>query len=506
MESLKCQVSEAGAKKGIIKVPAEIVLGICQYLPQADKFRLALACSHFTIPAIAALRDQDSKEDNDALFCAASRSHDRVLCQILTQRPELVNCHFQEDHFYPRRRYAIKTGKFMTPLTAAIRFRRPGSLETLLTFGVDVNLPDQAPVAGHTRIWSPIHWALAVVKAGEGFDTLVSLLVQHGANLNVSPKAVKNDSGFVPFGTSNLNPEELAPLFSQLNFVHPYSAAVEIRRSSATNFHNDLIRVINIRKSKITSLLKSGADPNLREENTSCTPIFHVALALRDYKADFYVKDQRIWQTSEVQEQYKHIIIPSAMDYLELLIQHGGDATISCQGTTALHMVCQRLEEYEVVVNYLLRAGININATDERGRTPLFELMVRLTSDLHVLRCFIQKGVDINHQDDEGCTPLHVLVQSRGSQERLRRTILVLLEYGADVSIKNNADETATDVAVARRVKLWPEIIDTLRSAGHRATRRKNGVKSGGGRKGGCRRRDGSNGHSGQHDGKIMKE
>ncbi|XXH02922.1 hypothetical protein Hte_009312 [Hypoxylon texense] len=501
MESLQFQAPETGVDKGFISVPAEIVLGICQYLPQADKLRLALTNSHFTAQAITALHDQDAQEDNYALFWAASRNLDRVLSQILTQRPELASYHFEEDHMYPRGHYAIKTGKFMTPLAAAIRFRRPQSVEVLLTFGAKVNLSDVAPVAGHAGVWSPIHWAMAAVKAGEGFDALLSLLVKHGANLNASPlfpDTTDSDSDSITFGPSDVHYEELAPLFSQLNFAHPCSRLAEVMLSSATEFHKDLIKLINGRKGKIASLLKFGADPNLREENTSCTPIFQVAVALRDYKPNFYVKDSRIWQGFDVEEQFKDIIIPTAIDYLDLLIRHGGDATISCLGTTALHIVCQRLDEYEVVVNYLLKAGININATDEHGRTPIFELMVQITSDLPVLRSFIQKGVNINHQDDEGCTPLHVLAKSRGSQERLRRTILVLLECGADASIKNNANETATDVALARRVKLWPEIIDMLKDAEKRAARCTNGGKSVGGRKGGRGRRGRSHG---QNDG-----
>ncbi|KAI1771216.1 ankyrin repeat-containing domain protein [Hypoxylon cercidicola] len=501
METLTFRVPEAETKKTIISVPAEIVLGICQYLPQVDKFRLAQSSSRLTVPAIAALRDQDAREDNAALFWAVSRNLDRMLGHILTQRPQLVNHHFQEDHLSTRGHYMIRSGKFMTPLTAAIRFRRHESLETLLRFDADANLPDQEPIAGHTGRWSPIHWAVAAVKAGEGFDALLSLLVKHGANLNASPllpDAGVDGSDSDPLDTFDFKPEELAPLFSQLNFIHPQSTSDEIKRSSATQFHNDLIELINARKSKVMSLLKFGADPNLREENTSCTPIFHIALALRDYKPDFYVKDERIWQNYDVEEQYQDIIIPTAMDYFDLLIQHGGDITISCCGTTALHIICQRLEQYEVLVNYLLKEGISINATDEHGRTPLFGLMARATNDLHALRRFIQKGADVNHKDDEGCTPLHILVKYRGSQERLRKIVLVLLDYGADASIRNNANETATDVAMARRVKLWPEIIDTLRSAEHRATCRKNGVKLGGGRKGGRGSRRGrSSGHHG---------
>ncbi|KAI1759304.1 ankyrin repeat-containing domain protein [Hypoxylon sp. FL1150] len=511
VESLTCQESEGQVKKSTIHVPSEIILEICQYLSQADKFHLALTSTKFTIPAITSLLDQDSEEDNSALFWAVTQDHHHVLSQMLTRRPELVNYYFQENHLYHRGSYMIKTGKFMTPLCTAIRLRCPKSLEVLLSFDADPNLRDQEPIFGHQGRWSPIQWAVSTIKAGEGFHNLVSLLTKWGADINVSSlPAPSSDETEVQFSaveyTTEYTTEEMPPLFTQLTFDHPPGTSYEIEQSSATDFHNDLIRLINSRKSKMISLLKHGADPNHMEKSLSITPIFHVALALEKYKEDFYVKESRIWQNYDVEEQYNDIIIPTAIRYFDTLIEYGGDVKKSCQGTTALHTVIRRLDEYELVVNYLLRAGIDINATDSSGRTPLFELMQRVTPNFDALRRFIHKGAKVNHQDNEGCTPLHILVNCRGSQERLRRTIVLLLECGADASLTNKDGKTATELAAVRRVRLWPEIIEILSDAEHRARDRKNGMKAGYGRKG-KRGRRGLNGRAGgKHGGNEAQD
>ncbi|KAI6081350.1 ankyrin repeat-containing domain protein [Hypoxylon rubiginosum] len=486
MESLTCQESEAQVKKSTIYVPREVVLEICKYLSQADKFHLALTSTNFTIPAIAALHDQDAREDNTAVFWAVSRNHHEVLSRILEHRPQLVNRHFQEDHLHYHGYLPIRAGKFMTPLCTAIVLRRRDCVKVLLSSGADPNLPDQEPTTGHRIRWSPIQWAVFAIEAGEGFDDLLSLLTKHGANLNVSPMTAPSsddddDDNDSVYSSSDYTAEELAPLFTQMNFDHPPGTSYEIAKSTATDFHNDLIDLIKARKSKMRSLLKHGADPNLMEESLCATPIFHVAVALLKYEADFYVKESRIWQNADVEDQYDDIIIPTAMDYMDILIKHGGDATVSCYGTTALHIVIRRLDEYEIVVNYLLKAGININATNTSGRTPLFELMERVTPNFDALRRFIRKGANVNHQDEQGSTPLHILVGSRGSQERLRRTILVLLDCGADASIMDSAGQTAKDLAKARRIRLWPEIIDLLQGAESRA-KKKHRRGHGGGR------------------------
>ena len=54
----------------------------------------------------------------------------------------------------------------------------------------------------------------------------------------------------------------------------------------------------------------------------------------------------------------------------------------------------------------------------------------------------VTKGVDVNSKDNNGNTPLHLACMSN-----LPATVEILMEIGADNSIKNKDGNTAKDVA-----------------------------------------------------------
>lgn len=96
-----------------------------------------------------------------------------------------------------------------------------------------------------------------------------------------------------------------------------------------------------------------------------------------------------------------------------------------------------------LIVDTLIKEGVPYKKEDEQGRT-LVHLAAKygLTCMLLLL---LQKGLDANHCDSAGDTPLHMLRFYHPRQERYKgqfeEVVTILVEYGADPCIVNNAGE-----------------------------------------------------------------
>lgn len=126
---------------------------------------------------------------------------------------------------------------------------------------------------------------------------------------------------------------------------------------------------------------------------------------------------------------------------LRVLLQHGGvDPTEyrdEC-GNTALHVVIKQWPwdlgkkqsgRHLPVIQLLLDRGLDVNAKNKDGQTPL--MLAPLYADLldNVIRCLLRHGADCNIKDNRGRTAMH-MAASFGELSRLQ----LLVEYGADLN------------------------------------------------------------------------
>ena len=98
------------------------------------------------------------------------------------------------------------------------------------------------------------------------------------------------------------------------------------------------------------------------------------------------------------------------------LLKLGADINVqSRKGKTALH--CAAKAGFIKVVNLLIEKGANIDATDNKGETPLFEALRSTIKDrekLHEkLDTLLNKGANPNFNNNRGLTPLQVAKQKR---------------------------------------------------------------------------------------------
>eukprot|EP00735_Rhodelphis_limneticus_P002216 TRINITY_DN13013_c0_g1::TRINITY_DN13013_c0_g1_i1::g.11121::m.11121 TRINITY_DN13013_c0_g1::TRINITY_DN13013_c0_g1_i1::g.11121 ORF type:complete len:174 (-),score=26.56,sp/Q9UU77/YQMA_SCHPO/50.50/4e-27,Ank_4/PF13637.1/1.1e-08,Ank_4/PF13637.1/2.1e-10,Ank_4/PF13637.1/0.039,Ank_2/PF12796.2/1.1e-14,Ank_2/PF12796.2/0.016,Ank/PF00023.25/1.1,Ank/PF00023.25/2.1e-09,Ank/PF00023.25/0.054,Ank_5/PF13857.1/17,Ank_5/PF13857.1/1.6e-12,Ank_5/PF13857.1/0.21,Ank_3/PF13606.1/0.45,Ank_3/PF13606.1/1.2e-07,Ank_3/PF13606 len=89
-------------------------------------------------------------------------------------------------------------------------------------------------------------------------------------------------------------------------------------------------------------------------------------------------------------------------------------------------------------VKKYLENGISVDAKDPNGYTPVHAAASYAHTDL--LKYLISLGANVNIQDEEGDTPLHFCEDGESTK--------ILLEHGADPSIRNSDDKTAADVAI----------------------------------------------------------
>ena len=109
-----------------------------------------------------------------------------------------------------------------------------------------------------------------------------------------------------------------------------------------------------------------------------------------------------------------------------------------------LHKACVK-GDIEAVKQFL-GDGVDVNAKDEDGWTPLH----LAASDGHkeVVELFIDKGVDVNAKDEDSWTPLHSAVQSLGHREVTE----LLIAAGADVNAKSENGGAPLDITISAEI------------------------------------------------------
>lgn len=114
------------------------------------------------------------------------------------------------------------------------------------------------------------------------------------------------------------------------------------------------------------------------------------------------------------------------------------------EGDSPLHYVGASVE----TARSLLEKGAQVNARNRRGTTPSHNQFGRKTAE--VMTLLVEQGADINARDEEQFTPLHfaALYLAYGSPERVRIADL-LIRNGAEVNAQTNEGFTPLHYAVS---------------------------------------------------------
>src|SRR5437588_6208587 len=98
------------------------------------------------------------------------------------------------------------------------------------------------------------------------------------------------------------------------------------------------------------------------------------------------------------------------------------------------------------MVQKLIEYGADIDARDELGRTPLYELSEGIhLKDPGVVQLLLHRGTDVNARAKDGSTPLH-----RATRWGAIEVARILLEHGANVEARDDHDMTPLRCVRAR--------------------------------------------------------
>lgn len=270
-------------------------------------------------------------------------------------------------------------------------------------------------------------------------------------------------------------------LFASLSFAALLSSAciqqVELNKKGNINFYllrgneNNLQKaVLNHDSEMVGKLLERGANPNEYEEGTKsplCLAIHtsegetNIIKLLLDAGAKPTEQELKVAVSEGYPQPLKMLLeadakIPSPtadsgniycsfssysvapVECAELLLQAGAKVTDTYNQSkrTPLHRTAHG--GHPQMVGFLVKNGIDINARDEKGRTPLGMGV----TDAIMIQELIKHGADVNARDNEGNTPL--------MNEYLTdiKAINALLQAGANPNIRNKKGENAVTYCI----------------------------------------------------------
>ncbi|MCE2993823.1 MAG: ankyrin repeat domain-containing protein [Alphaproteobacteria bacterium] len=127
---------------------------------------------------------------------------------------------------------------------------------------------------------------------------------------------------------------------------------------------------------------------------------------------------------------------------------------------TPLHWAAYRVHETDssdhlAVATLLIQNGVELNAQDHSGQTPLHWAIRAGNTDIATL--LIKNGAELNAQDHLGQTPLYWAIRAGNAY-----IVKLLIEEGADVNAKDNIGQTPLFWAIKLRIhdlyKLYAEL------------------------------------------------
>lgn len=200
-------------------------------------------------------------------------------------------------------------------------------------------------------------------------------------------------------------------------------------------------------------LLKNGAKVNVKSKIAGWTPLHYAAV--REHSK--IMLEALLTHGADVNLQNKHGQNPfdlalfngSPQEILLTLLKNGTKVDRKDEyGRTSLHLAVTRGDRDDKIILDLLSKGLDVNARDNRERkTPLHEIAYQYVDFNPIaFAALLSNGADINARDIEGKTPLHYVVGYRDKFDPI--AVAALLHNGADVNARDIENRTPLHIVI----------------------------------------------------------
>ncbi|KAK2766263.1 hypothetical protein FQN54_007780 [Arachnomyces sp. PD_36] len=356
-----------------------------------------------------------------------------------------------------------------TPLHLA---SEPGIVQLLLEHGADPNAKD---LQGRT----PAHYLISECISEESLchnEEILDLLQKRGADFNT-----KDENGETPLKAALKSQNRLVRKLLTFGVdVHNTKTSESSTPQDESDEHNQhsLVQRILDRKSDIEDPYDSGTrysnrdtypdHPNIPgafDQPPTCTAVQYASLdafeALVDYGADILWKDSHglnlLHYALKRSFGEAYIMTPS-------LLKHGVDVNAKdISGNTPLFLaVYHRRSD---IACTLLENGALANVSNCRGYTPLHYVVRDYTGPTtQIIKALVAKGADVNARTEDGSMPIHIAAR----RDRNHHIVKLLLEYGADVNAKDREGRTALHCIVLQKIPYFGHVLSELLRHGAR--------------------------------------
>ncbi|CAK1553897.1 unnamed protein product [Leptosia nina] len=314
-------------------------------------------------------------------------------------------------------------------------------LHKLLKLGADANSADEA---GR----SCLHLSCLVAN-----EECVKELLDHGADPNLWDSSTDRKATPLHCASSAKSVNCVKALLS-------HGADVNAGLSEHSPLH---YAVLSDAPDVVSALLDAGACPDTPQVFTE-TPL-HVAASLGSATCVKLLLEAGADVRAALGPGRATALHLAAVDghaeCARLLLDHGAHIDWpNSRGQTALHLAA--LAQSVEVVELLVDRRADVKAQDIDGRTPLHGAIVRGARACDVARLLLSVGADPNAPDNFGYTPLHIAALNEFSA-----CVLLLLDYGGDVTLRTNGGVSALSFIVRRVPDVIPRYLCKLDDAVH---------------------------------------
>jgi ankyrin repeat protein len=347
---------------------------------------------------------------------------------------------------------------FRSPLRSAKSVKMA---EYLVSKGADVKRPD-------ALTYNILH---SVILLREAKGELIDYYVSKGANVNEPDK-----SGVTPLKRAYTDAPELigvlvkngavmeavdipekTPIDHAIKSDSTASVGFLVKKGADINRIDGLTKVPAVHSCRspemIAFVASIGADVNAKDSNGNT--LLHLTKDLKMIRA-LIAAGADINATNRLNETALFAAVASAdFEKSKLLIDKGIDISVkSVSGELPIHDApyiskndpdTAEIEAHKKMIELLMNAGMDINAADNRGTTPIFA-----AGSFEIIKFMVSKGAKLNVRGGDGYTPLH--------GARTAEIASYYLKNGADINARGQQDWTPLILAAY----INPDIVDFL--------------------------------------------